>query len=88
MSKLVTSEESESWNRYKEQKYDIRELDIKLTTTYAYNIHKIKDKEQRTKFIFIVARHSQPPLQMFLLISSIRTWNIERLKTQHQVGGI
>jgi hypothetical protein len=47
----------------------------------AYNIYKTKDKHGHKKLIFIVGHNKSSPSRLYALLSSIRCWNLKRLKS-------
>ena len=55
-------------------------LNIRLQTVLAYNIYKAKDKEQKTKFIFLLGQQRSSEAKIFSIVSSVRHWNLHRLK--------
>lgn len=48
----------------------------------AYNLYRMKDKEGRTRFLFLLARQFAPEMRLFTLGNSVRQWNLRRLRSE------
>jgi hypothetical protein len=57
-----------------------RIANIRVERVLAYNIYKTKDKEQKTKCIFLLGQQKSSEAKVFSIVSSVRQWNLHRLK--------